>query len=116
MVSRNFSATLINEALGTNLTQTDVITVSSMEDEAVAQVVGGWNAMSNTKQVSMHGLPEQCLLNNELQTHTAAGRCKPNAPPCSCGLHLPAAVCVSEALIRMCSKPTCMYHPAAVHV
>lgn len=51
MVSRNFSATLINEALGLNLTQTDVITVSSMEDEAVAQVVGRWNAMSTTKQV-----------------------------------------------------------------
>lgn len=51
MVSRNFSATLINEALGLNLKQTDVITVSSMEDEAVAQVVGRWNAMSSTKQV-----------------------------------------------------------------
>ena len=51
MVSRNFSATLINEALGMNLTQTDVITVSSMEDESLAQVVGHWNAMSTTKQV-----------------------------------------------------------------
>ena len=44
---------LINEALGMNLTQTDVITVSSMEDEAVAQVVGRWNAMSTTKQVAL---------------------------------------------------------------
>ena len=57
MVSRNFSATLINEALGMNLTQTDVITVSSMEDEALAQVVGRWNAMSTTKQVTQ---TDQC--------------------------------------------------------
>ena len=69
MVSRNFSASLINEALGTSLTQLDVITVSSMEDEAVAQVVGQWNAMPNTKHVSCPSLldPGPVLLSSDLK-------------------------------------------------
>ena len=53
MVSRNYSAVLVNEALGMNLTQLDMVTVSSQEDIGLVQAVGGWNSLvgSGGKQV-----------------------------------------------------------------
>lgn len=54
MVSRNYSAVLVNAALGTNLTQLDMVTVSSQEDIGLIQAVGGWNSLvgSTGKQVT----------------------------------------------------------------
>ena len=53
MVSRNYSAVVVNEALGMNLTQLDMVTVSSQEDIGLVQAVGGWNSLvgSSGKQV-----------------------------------------------------------------
>ena len=53
MVSRNYSAVVVNEALGMNLTQLDMVTVSSQEDIGLVQAVGGWNSLvgSGGKQV-----------------------------------------------------------------
>ncbi len=53
MVSRNYSAVLVNEALRMNLTQLDIVTVSSQEDIGLVQAVGGWNSLvgSGGKQV-----------------------------------------------------------------
>ena len=53
MVSRNYSAVLVNEALGMNLTQLDMVTVSSQEDIGLVQVLSGWNSKvgSDGKQV-----------------------------------------------------------------
>ena len=54
MVSRNYSAVLVNAALGTNLTQLDMVTVSSQEDIGSIQAVAGWNSLvgSSGKQVA----------------------------------------------------------------
>ncbi len=54
MVSRNYSAVVVNEALGMNLTQLDMVTVSSQEDIGLVQAVGGWNSLvgSTGKQVN----------------------------------------------------------------
>ena len=54
MVSRNYSAVLVNAALGTNLTQLDMVTVSSQEDIGFIQAVAGWNSLvgSSGKQVA----------------------------------------------------------------
>ena len=54
MVSRNYSAVLVNEALGLNLTQLDMVSVSSEEDIGLVQVLNGWNTLvgSNGKQVT----------------------------------------------------------------
>ena len=53
MVSRNYSAVLVNAALGMNLTQLDMVTVSSQEDIGLVQAVEGWNSLvgSTGKQV-----------------------------------------------------------------
>ena len=57
MVSRNYSAVLVNEALGLNLTQLDMVSVSSEEDIGLVQVLNGWNTLigSAGKQVGQCG-------------------------------------------------------------
>lgn len=54
MVSRNYSSVLVNAALGTNLTQLDMVAVSAEEDIGLIQAVGGWNSLvgSTGKQVA----------------------------------------------------------------
>ncbi|DBA88459.1 TPA: hypothetical protein ACH3X2_004945 [Trebouxia sp. C0005] len=58
MVSRNYSAVLVNEALGMNLTQLDMVTVSSEEDIGLVQALSGWNSLvgSGGKQVNVCSL------------------------------------------------------------
>lgn len=55
MVSRNYSSLVVNEALGLNLTQLDMVTVSAEEDTGLVQTLSLWNSLvrasSSGKQV-----------------------------------------------------------------
>ena len=64
MVSRNYSAVLVNAALGTNLTQLDMVSVSSQEDIGLIQAVGGWNSLvgSTGKQVASSSACCSCMM------------------------------------------------------
>ncbi|KAA6418770.1 MAG: hypothetical protein FRX49_11258 [Trebouxia sp. A1-2] len=55
---QNYSAVLVNEALGMNLTQLDMVTVSSEEDIGLVQALSGWNSLvgSGGKQVNVCSL------------------------------------------------------------
>lgn len=48
MVSRNYSALVVNEALGLNLTQLDMVTVSAEEDTGLVQTLSLWNSLVRT--------------------------------------------------------------------